>query len=276
MRIMHKKQISFAIGFISWVNIAFPCPSFSSEVNQIGSTPVYKEILSPYDKRSGWLCPDDKAYAIQFLTPSGRPEFTERASDRLLAWGLDEYDVSKVDEVWDAKLYPADLNKTIETLTTSPSLYHFLRRYSFDVKLLVSNSSTSYTEDQLVMILDKYKLQQVFPDTVYEMDRIDYDPLIPAIILKNSVGKEVKLFFGGMSPPDYMEAGGKRWRPVTPFNIKALFCTANDGLHIRSVSILNDRGANPGEILEYPAMVLVVDVFMNDTLEVRSQPAVSF
>ena len=73
-----------------------------------------------------------------------------------------------------------------------------------------------------------------------------------------------------------MEAGGKRWRPITPFNIKALFCTANDGLQIRSVSILNDRGENPGEILEYPAMVLVVDVFMNETLEVKSQPAVSF
>lgn len=277
MSTMHRKQISFALGFISWINIAFPCPSFSSEANQIGSEPVYKEILSPYDKRTGWLCPDDKVYATEFITPDGRPEYTKRAMNRLLAHGLDEYNITKVDKVWNAELKPADLNKTSETIIPHASKeYHYLRRYRFDVKLLVSNSSTSYTEDQLELILDKYKLQQIFPDTAYELYRIDYDPTIPVTVLKNSAGKEVRLFFQGHYAPMYMEAGGITWSPRTQFNRKALFCTVNDGLQIRSVNILNDRGTNPGKVLEYPAMVLVVDVFMDDTLEVKSQPAVSF
>lgn len=263
---MHKKAIWLAFSFVSLVNVVFSNPSFSSSENTIGPEPERKFPLSPYDKRQGYVCPNGKAFAMRMNGVSG--DFISRLSysfPKLFAY----YNVVKKNQLWLMEIKPdhiyADSSK--------------FRKIGFNVKLLVSKSPKSYTEEQLQLILDKYKFQRDLPNVGYNVfETSDEFPF--SIGLENSAGNRIQLVLDSSDSPAVksISAGGKAFRPDISAELisHSVSCPEEGNLQVRSIYILNDKGDNPGETLAYPAMVLVADVFIYESLKVKNQPDVTF
>ena len=308
---MYKKAIWLAFSFISLMNVVLPNPSFSSSNNKIGPEPESKSNLSPYDKRGGYVCPNGKAFAWQLDAPrEGLPSYdpflkrtvtpthtekvnTSEASYRLGGY-IEKYNVVKKDKSWIMELKPAFDN----VFEDGPKL----EKFGLNIKLLVGKSQVSYSKEQLQLIFDKYKFQRDLPSIGYDFFELIYSVppgektddermewiarsdrgLSPERFrMKNSAGKQLTLSRWDYNSVGSIVAGGKGFIPNREINTKGLSshilsCTGEGNLQVRSIYMLNDRGDNPGETLEYPAMVLVVDVFIYDSLKVKNQPDVTF
>ena len=267
---MYKKLSWAVIGFISWSNIAFPYPSLSSSHNSIGPEAVYMRPLSPYDKRGGHICPEGKVFPEEFDSPSGT-NYSVNSRD-LFKDIINGYNVFKRSNILFAEIKASGEDGKIY----DPKNESLLRRFGITSTLLISKRSTSYTKEELGLILEKYKFQKDFPETAYKS--YDFRKRWNLIRFKNSAGKEISLQFHGPHRLSII-SNGKIFTPkrkYQKFNASIRSCMKEGGLRYRSISVLNDDGSRPGKTLEYPTMILIFDILFYDTLNVKRNADIDF
>jgi|GEM_PF-5320982 len=223
----------------------------SASGSNFGKHPTSKDELSLHDKRSGRVCPNGKAF-LEYHAISNdsanlyeddfnetlvfRSTFHQFTIDRGRWTGIN----SREDQEGEGKLTP--------------------KRFAVNIELLVSKGINSYTKEQLGLILDRFQTAPSKSKTSYKLNSVTGRDDEKKFRLKNSYGNLLEVT--GDSISYELVSKGKSIFADSTSRSHQLYCTENGELHIRKVSILNDKGDFPGKPLEQPTMVAIIDTFI--------------
>lgn len=223
----------------------------SASGTNFGKYPTSKLELSLHDKRSGYVCENGNAFLDEHrISQDSGYIYSENFNDYLVfrstfhqftidkgRWiGIN----SRKDQEEETKLTP--------------------KRFTVNIELLVSKQINSFTKEQLGLILDRFQTAPSKSKTSYKLNSVTGRDNEKIFRLKNSYGNllEVNEDNNGYE----LVSKGKRIVADITSQSHQLYCAKNGDLHIRKVSILNDKGDFPGKPLEQPTMVAILDTFI--------------